>query len=483
MYFTGQALLEETRRVPSRTPRELSAFVGAMDATGPWSPVPVTMAASPPGGPVEHAFFETVLVEIEQALDRAAELDGVYVVNHGAMLTTEIADPDGELVRRIRERVGPDVPIIMTLDLHANVSEQMVSNVDCIVGYRTNPHVDQVQRGEEAAFILRQLMAGTYVAHSALVRLPLTPPTVTLLTSEGPYAEAIAYGQRRLAELGGGIVNVSVFGGFVFSDSPKTGLSVVVTARDDRLAAESLANEIGDFVWSRHRQFVRELMSVDEAVSKMQAASNGSTSDAFIYSDAGDNPGGGGSGTSTELLAAMIKADVADALYGCFFEPEFAKACHDSGVGSTVSMTFNAAAAPGTGKALKVEGRVVAVGDGDIVGRRGIFRNRKLVLGPVAAISVGASNQTIVVLISQRVQAADPVMFEMLGLEPGRARTVVVKSRGHFRSGFDEWFNASRVMEVDTAGYTSPVLSRFDWKGLPRPCFPVDHEVSWTVGE
>src|SRR5206468_5305928 len=155
---------------------------------------------------------------------------------------TEEDDPDGVLFEKMRKIVGPDVPIAATLDLHANVSERMVGSVDAFIGYRTNPHLDMRERGAEAASAIREMLGGVR-PQRAFIRLPIVPPTVTLLTAAGPYAEMIDLGQRRMSPE---ITNVSAMGGFAFADASECGLSVVVTARGDKQAAEARAREIAE---------------------------------------------------------------------------------------------------------------------------------------------------------------------------------------------------------------------------------------------
>jgi len=479
LHLEGEDIIAQARAQNSRAPRELAAFVTMMDCTGDWTPVPLLVSASPPGGPVDHDYFESVIAEIETGLAAVDPVDGVYIANHGAMTTTRQFDADGEFVRCIRRAVGGSTKIIMTLDLHANISDQMVDGCDCIVGYLTNPHVDQIQCGEEAAAHMRQMLAARYKSQSVLVRLPLTPASVTLLTREGPYAEVINYGQRRQRELGGAVINVSVFGGFVFSDTPKNGIAVVVTARDDRQIALRLANEIASFTWSQRERFQKTLTSLDEAIKLVKERSSQAAMPAIIFSDAGDNPGGGGSGTTTELLQTLVENDVTGVLYGSFYEPELANVAMKSAIGTTIEVTLNKNPIDGTGDSLTVVGEVVALSCEDLVGRRGIYAGRRLKIGPVAAIRIGASRGITIVLISQRVQTADPAQFEMLGLDIAAARVIVVKSRGHFRAGFDEWFQPEQIFEIDTVGFTSPVLQRFSWSGLPRPVFPLDPKTQW----
>ena len=175
---------------------ETPGFVAAMDASGPWQPVGIALAMTEPNGPVEHGFFAELLDTISRRLKAALPVDGVYFCAHGAALTTEEDDPEGVLFERVREIVGPDVPVVATFDLHANVSDRMVDLIDAFIGYRTNPHLDMRERGEEAAAVMRELLAGTRTER-VRVRLPIVPPTVTMLTAAGPYAEMIELGQTR----------------------------------------------------------------------------------------------------------------------------------------------------------------------------------------------------------------------------------------------------------------------------------------------
>lgn len=479
-WLEGSALLEEARSTAPALATEFASFVRAMDATGTWHPVPCTLAASHPAGPVEQSVYETVCNTIIDQLSTQGPFDAVYICNHGAMVAEHCHDPDGDLMKRVREAVGPDPIIVSTLDLHANISSRMVEACDLIVGYRTNPHVDMIERGEEAAFSLRRCLANGGRPKTALSKPPIVPASVTLLTAEAPYGELINYGQQRQAELGGAILNVSVFGNFVFSDTPDNGLSVVVTARDDPKAAENLASEIAARAWEMREKFVRNLTSVEEAVV-IAADQNRQP---VIYSDAGDNPGGGGSGRTTELLQALHASGAKHILYGSFFDSDLAGEAHTLGVGSRFVARFNRNTGDDVWESwdhpFEAPARVLALHDGNVVGERGMTRGRSLHLGPCAALEIGGIR---VVVISDRTQTADPIFFQMLGLDVGEAHCVVVKSRGHFRAGFDRWFTPDRVFEIDTAGLTSPVLERWPFEHIPRPSFPLDEETVWNEAQ
>jgi microcystin degradation protein MlrC len=443
-----------------------------MDKTGPWVPVGIALAMSEPNGPVEHGFFEELLGTIEHRLKAALPVDGVYFCAHGAAITTEEDDPEGVLFERIRGIVGPDVPVVATFDLHANVSDRMVDTIDAFIGYRTNPHLDMRERGAEAAAALRELLAGTKTER-VRIRLPIVPPTVTLLTAAGPYAEMIQLGQQKMSPA---IMNVSVMGGFAYADTAKNGLTVVVTSRGDRQAAAALADEIAQYGWDNRARFYPQLTPLDEAVQKAVTVARDRALLALAFADVADNPGGGGRGNTMFLLRAFAEAGVEGALFGVIYDPPLAAEAHQLGLHYHFEAHFNRAETTKFSEPWSAPARVAALHDGNCVGRRGIYAGTRLALGPCTALRIGGIT---VVVVSHRVQCADPVFFEMMGLEIARARSVAVKSRGHFRGGFDEFFGPAQIVEVDLPGLTSPMLNRFEWTRLPRPVIPLDDNVEW----
>ena len=477
-YFAGDEIAAEARLPAPRMLGEIPGFVADMDAAGAWQPVGIAFAAAEPNGPTDHRFFTELLADIETRLTAALPVDGVYICEHGAGITTEDDDPDGALFAVVRRIVGPDVPVVATLDLHANISDRMVSTIDAFIGYRTNPHMDMRERGIEAAQTIRELLAGTRT-ETAFVRLPIVPPTVTMLTAAGPYAEMIDFGQTKI---GPEIMNVSVMGGFAFSDTAKNGLTAVVTARRDRRnasAAEAVAREIAQFGWDNRARFYPKLTPPDQAVAKAVAASNDPSLPAVCFADVADNPGGGGRGNTIYLLKTLCDAKVKGALVGIIYDPALAGEAHRYGLHYNFDARFNRDEDTQFSEPWSAPARVVALSDGECVGRRGIYAGMSLGMGPCAALRIGG---VTVVVVSKRRQCADPIFFEMLGLDIAKARIVVVKSRGHFRGGFDEFFTHEQIVEVDLPGLTSPVLKNFTWNRLPRPVIPLDEGVGWKAG-
>jgi microcystin degradation protein MlrC len=476
----GDAMVTDARSTAPHMLGELPGFIADMEAAGAWEPVPILLAMAEPNGPVDQDWFDRMMAEWDSGLRNADRLDGVYCVLHGAGLATHDDDPEGTLLTLVRRIVGPDTPVVASYDLHANVSAPNVELVNAYIGYRTNPHLDMRERGAESAQVMRKLLSGTRT-HLAHIRLPIVPPTVSMLTGkdahERPYGELIDLGQQRMREppYAGRVLNVSVMGGFAYADTPFNGLTVVVTASDAD-AARSLAREIAEAGWARRERFRAALTSLEDAVRHAKGTEDRDRP-ALIFADVADNPGGGGRGNTMWILEALHQARVQDALVGVIHDPALAAEARELGEGARFTARFNRDGGDGFSKPFSAPVVVRRLHDGVMRGRRGIYADNTLALGPCAALQLDGIT---VVVISNRVQCADPVFFEAFGLDIAAARVVVVKSRGHFRGGFDEFFRHDQVIEVDAPGLTSPVLSRFAWQHMPRPVLPIDPAAEWA---
>jgi microcystin degradation protein MlrC len=433
--------------------------------------VPILITATEPGGPADQAFIEQTLARMRELLGTSGPLDGIYISNHGAMVSTTDSDPDGALYALARAAVGAGRPVVATVDLHANISQRMVDSADVIISYRTNPHVDRRERGSEAGVLLRRLLAGERF-EKTFIHLPIAAPTVTLLTARGAYADMIVEGQRHI---GADLPVVSVLGGFAFADAPETGISILTYGTGAK--PRHVALKLAEFAWAERERFKVRLTPLDEAVARALDAGRGGRRAAVCLADVADNPGGGGRGNTTDVLERMLRARVERALLGNFVDPAAAARCHAAGVGAKVRVVLNEGRADAHARAIPVELDVLALSDGVVAGRRGIYAGRTAHLGASAAVRVGGLTMLV---CSRRIQCADPAFFESLGLDVGAFSSLTVKSRGHFRAGFDEWYGDDAIIEVDAAGLTSPLLERFPWKGLPRPVWPLDAATQWT---
>ncbi|MCM5572140.1 M81 family metallopeptidase [Burkholderiaceae bacterium FT117] len=473
--LAGEALAEQFRAAAPRTLPDLAGFIDRMDQGGDWTPVALRMAAAQPGGPVDHAYFESLVADIESRLRAAMPLDALFVSSHGAALTTRVDDPDGEFFARLRAVVGPDVPIVAVFDLHTNVSRRMTDALSAFVAYRTNPHVDLRERGEEAAAHLLTLLAkGPGVVE--MVKLPLVPPATSQLIAPGSvYAELVEIGQSRV---GGDVLNVSMCGGFALADCTKCGFSVVVSAaRGARDLARRTAQALAGEVWARRGRFESRLTPLAEAVSAAVEAGQCAALPPLILADVADNPGGGGGGNTVTLLRALLQAGAAGVVCGVQTDAALAAEARELGAGARFVARFNRdCEADRFAEPFEWPARVLATSDGRFVGKRGLLAGSAFEMGPSVLLELDGIR---VAVISKRQQLLDPAQLEALGVDTSQVRTLVVKSRGHFRAAFDGFAPPDRILEVDCPGLTTPNLKTLPWTRMPRPVWPIDDEVRW----
>lgn len=471
--ISGDALLTELRSPGTRLLGDSLGFMTEMDRLGPWEPVPLRMAGAPPGGPVDHAYFEALCANLEARLKLAGPVDALFLSLHGAALTTRDDDPDGTLLARLRARLGPDVPIAAVLNLHANVSQRMTDTLSALVAYRTNPHVDLFERGQEAARLLHRMLSEG-AGEVERVQLPLVPAASSLTIAPGTvYADLVEAGQR---EVGGDILNVSICGGFALADAPKCGLSVSVTARTgQRAAARAVATRLAQATWDARTRFTSTLTPLGLAVAAACEAGAGRRKP-MVLADVGDNPGAGGGGNTTDLLRALIEAGVERAVLGVFTDPALARRAHAVGVGGAFEAQFNQGSRDPCAETWRHPVRVLALSDGVFIGRRGLVQGTQREMGPSALLQVGGMQVAVITL---RQQLMDPAQLEVLGVDLQATRVLVAKSRGHFRAAFDEFATGPDILEVDCPGLTTPNLRSLPWTRLPRPVYPLDDSAVW----
>ncbi len=472
VYLEGDEVSADALAGHPRVMGEVTGFHRRMAELGPWQPVPILYTMSG-GGAVEHSFFESTLANAVEGLLNEEQLDAVYLCNHGAMVTTEEKDGDGVFAAAVRAAVGPDVPIVATLDPHGNLSDLFLESVDLAVAYRTDPHVDQVERGEEAADLVHELWSGMQ-PKVVSIRLPIVPPNVSRFTDEGPFAELIAMGHAgRTAD----IANVSILGGFAFSDTPHNGLTIIVTGRDDDTDARRLAGNLADLAWANRDRFVCEPTSLDEAVERAVEAGDDPSLPAMVFSDLGDNCGAGGPVKTLWMLEALHGAGAKGVLIVNFRDRRLVEAAQTTGIGNTMTARFTGDDWDRDGEATySAEATVLALSDGHLVGRRGIVASKSLYAGPMALLDLGGVQ---VVVTSRAAVGNDPIYSEALGVDLGTVRTIVVKVRSSFPPAYDEFVRPENMLFVDTPGRTSPVLHRMPFMHLPRPVYPLDQGFEW----
>lgn len=471
----GIDILDDAKSESPKMLKEGLGFFSSMDDAGGWEPVPISLVLGGAGGPAEAVFMERQFIEIRKRLESEKDLDGVYILNHGAMTTTTDDDPDGTLYALVREAVGATVPIVATVDLHANISQQMVDAASVIVSYRTDPHVDQYECGVEAAKILLTIIGGKRPVVRN-IRVPIVPPNVSLLTDDGPYGDLIDFGQSKMSA---DVANVSVVAGFAFGDTSANGLHVIVTTWDNKDLASSLCTEIAQRAWDSRERFMWNLTPQDIAVQMAVRTGSDKSMPPLLLADLGDNIGAGGPGSTLCLLQAIISANAKGVFFGSLHDPAAVQRAIEAGEGELVDIQFQGDDWGGTPNQLIVEAmRVESL-------HSGRFR---ITEGPLVGMAVNSGDicllkkEHIWVLVTSHRPLVwpDPKFLVDLGVDIDEIRTLILKCRSSYRAVYQKYFQRERMVEVDTSGRTSPVLTRHNWERIPRPSFPIDQNFHWV---
>lgn len=429
--------------------------------------VPLLATGAIPGGLVTADAFEAIAGEIIAGLERTRP-DAVVLDVHGAMVSEAATDGDAEIVRRVRAAVGPRVPIIAVLDLHANLSPDLVAPADVLLPYDTYPHVDTAERGAEAVHLAGRLLSGEIQPTTALRKLPLLTSSPPQRTGAGPMAAiaALAAECERLP----GVLNVGVTPGFAYADVPDAGFGILVTTDRDRALAERLASELADFVWDRREAFRPQVLTVEQAIHAAMAEPGGPV----VLADLGDNPGGGTPADGTALLWGLLDLGAPNAALALIADPQAVATASAAGVGARVELSLGGKTDEHHGYPIDVTATVRSLSDGRFTYEGPMNAGLPGNLGRTAVLACdGRYGHTVEVIVCERrVQPLDAAIFRSQGIEPRDRQVLGVKSAVHFRGSFEPL--AHRIIEVDTIGLTSIALDHFPYRHVRRPIWPLD---------
>ncbi len=341
------------------TNHELGGFLEGAQRFG-FTPVPIMAAYAIPSGTIQGAAFEKLLDEMVEELRSSLPLDGLLVALHGATVAENFRDADGEILRRLRGTAGSDLPIIPTLDLHANVSAKMVAYTNATVIYRSNPHLDQKDRGLEAAQLVARTLKGEVHPVQAVESPPLLINISKQYTLQSPDMEL--YQDALEVMKWPGVLSASVAMGFYYADVEEMGASFLVVADRDRELAAKAACWMARRAWERRQEFLGELLPPAEAVRRVTRSSVAP----IVLMDVGDNVGGGSAGDSTILLDEVLRQKVPNALV-VLYDPEAVRLCFAAGVRQEVELAVGAKTDSQHGKPVKVKGKLRGISDGVFV--------------------------------------------------------------------------------------------------------------------
>lgn len=403
--------------------------------------IPLLWTVTEPSGPVTADAFERISAQMINDLVAQGPVDAVFLDLHGAMVTESFPDGEGELLRRIRAVIGPQALLVGCLDLHANVTVQMMEESDFLTAFRTYPHVDMLETGARTA---ARLLETRGWGGKTLRASPYLIPITAQCSFAEPTAGLFRLLEQIEAETG---ADLSYCPGFPLSDSLETGPTILAYAKTQD-EAEAAADRLFQALLNAEGAYAEAgLWSVEEALDETQRLLEiGGLTGPIVLADTQDNPGGGGSGDTTGLLREILARKLPGVVLGLFYDPAAVQAATAAGVGAEISVNLGGRGTPGDAP-LPVTGKVLALGSGTFPGTGPMWEGGTLQLGPMALIEVGGVR---IALGSARQQPSTQAIFTHLGIEPQDCPVLVLKSSVHFRAAFQPI--ASEILVVVAPG-------------------------------
>jgi len=458
-----------------------------------FSAVPLLYAEATPGGIVTSEAFSVISRRLAAALAAQGPFDGVLLGLHGAMVAENASDADGVLLGLVRSDVGPHVPIVATLDLHANLSPAMLRAADALIGYDTYPHVDTRERAIEAAELIVRIIRGEVVPVAALVKPPMLPTSQRMPTDGPPMAELIALAHA--CERDPRVLNASIFGGFPLADVVEAGFGVVVTSDRDPGLAQRAAEPLARAAWEARGGFLGGSLALDEGVAQALALAGArSAGGPVVLVDIADNPLSGGPGDGPALLAELLRQiedggwtmeagmpailhPPSSILMACIADPAVVDLAVAVGVGAKIRCNLGGKTDRLHGTPLPIRAVVERLGDGRFVNGGPMWRGAQTDVGACALLRCGAVR---VLVTSRRHTPIDLELLRHVGIEPAVQRLIALKGKGHFRAAYEPI--ARTIILAEGPGITG---SERSLRGLPfrhvrRPAWPLDMDTQWN---
>jgi microcystin degradation protein MlrC len=435
----------------------LAGFVEEADAKG-WELIPTVACGASPSAHVTEDAFERVVKIMIDGIKAAGQLDAVYLDLHGAMVTEHLDDGEGEILARVREVIGPDLPLVVSIDLHANVTPRMIEHADALIAYRTYPHVDMADTGRASAKHLELLLRSGQKFAKAFRQLPFLIPISWQCTFDQPTKGIY----DKLAALESEAVPTLSFApGFPAADFPDCAPSVFAYGRT-QADADAAADAVAALVAGHEDDFDGKIYSPDEGVKHAIELAR-TAAKPIIIADTQDNPGAGGDSDTTGMLRALVRNNAQRAAIGVIYDPDASKAAHAAGVGAMISLSLGGKSGIPGDTPFEEIFVVEQLSDGRFVAPGPYFGGREMEMGPSACLRIGGVR---VVVASHKAQLADQAMYRYVGIEPTAQAILVVKSSVHFRADFQPI--AERLLICAAPGAMPADTAALPWRRL-RP--------------
>ena len=445
----------------------LGAYLDLAEREGAEIVLPIA-AGAPPSSPVEEEAYRHITDTICEAVARGG-FDGIMLDLHGAMVTESLEDGEGQFLKRLRA-IDPKTPIAVSLDMHANLYDEIIANATVVTGYRTYPHIDTYETARLAGDILLRTIRGEVRPVMAWGNVPMLPHVMRQGTDDHPNKEL----QRRCAAMSAdGALAASLFTGFPHADITNAGLSAVVVTDGDRKLAEELRDELLDRAWVERKTFVYDIEPLQQSVSRAKAMLPTEPSEGpIVLLDHYDNCASGGTMDTTAVLAEILRQGIEDVAVFAIYDPEAVQQAITAGIGAQVSLSIGGKIAmptiPAESPPLIVTGTVKTISNGRYRNRGPMARGVQMDMGPSVVLDTGPVE---IILISRHVEPSDLNCLTSLGIDPMQKRYVMLKSRIHWRAGLGAM--AKAVVDCAGVGVCTSDYGQLDFKKVRRPIYPL----------
>jgi microcystin degradation protein MlrC len=429
-------------------------------------PVPLLYASTCPGGPLTADCYAQLKGELLARLRNVLPVDGVLLPLHGAAVVEGTGDLEGDLIQAVRKVVGPAIPIVATLDLHAHITAEMVAHADALVAWETYPHRDAFTTGQRGARLLLDTVAGRCHPTMVMAKVPVITGGVHGSTEgDDPFAQIMR--RAKALEQREDVLSTSVILVHPYLDQPDMGSGAVVITDGNPVLAEELAHDLAVEYWARRFDLEADALTPDVAIAQGLQVQGGPV----VLVETADCAGGGAAGDSVATLRALLAANVAERSLVYVVDPQAAAHCQQAGLGAPVTLSLGHRLDPRWGEPMVVTGTVTRLGDGRFRYVGGIWDGVEGNMGPSAILTIGAVE--VLVMTYATYDWMDEQLRAM-DLEPNAAKFIVAKNPMNYRQAYPD---AKAVFVLHTPGPTPATVRHLQFQRLSRPYFPLDAEI------
>lgn len=456
-YLFGDEITDRFRGAKN----EIGAFLDCFEGKDEYRLIPVIAFNAQPGGIVAQTVFDTAIEKLTEALDKEGPFDGLLLALHGAMVVEHAQDGEGTLLKALRDKIGSEVPIIASLDLHTNLTKAMVDHATALFPYDYYPHTDTYDAAMRAAVCMCDTLEGKVKPVMKYCKLdmlmPYMPTALPVMKKHVEKAQSLRNS--------GNMINVNICHGFFAADIYEQGVAVVAVANGDGDLAQKTADEIGRGIWEERASFKRDFVELDDAIDELFADEGAP----FVFADVSDNPGSGATGDTTVMLKRLIERGVRNAAFACIYDPETVEQASLAGVGASIDVRLGGKQCPDVGGGpICCKAYVKTLSDGVHYTRDycpGTLTN----LGKTAVLVI----EGIEVLVTGiRTQAWDLEAFRINGISPERKKLICVKSAAHFRASYGTI--AHKIIDIELPAIAPQSPKAMNYRFTRRPIYPLD---------